>query len=195
MIFFGSRGGPARMVLAIVAVGVLGLLTFVVFNLNNRLDNQQRANVTSIAASQGIVDVNDKVTGQLRQLTELTHTAQTALDATAALGPLLIKLDEAIAPAAAMLASKHRGCPDDQRPAHQHPVHSRRGPEHRAPVGVLGRRVRRAGKPAAGDRAGAGKRPEGLCRIGKNDQPDASTSWLSTLSPSTNRHHYYSNWT
>ncbi len=105
MIFFGRRGGPARMVLAIVAVGVLGLLTFVVFNLNTRLDNQQRANVTSIAASQDIVDVNDKVTGQLRQLTELTHTAQTALDATSALGPLLTKLDEAIAPAAAMLAS------------------------------------------------------------------------------------------
>lgn len=109
MIFFGRRGGPARMVLAIVAVGVLGLLTFVVFNLNTRLDNQQRANVTSIAASQAIVDVNDKVTGQLQQLTELTHTAHTALDATSALGPLLIKLDEAIAPAAAMLASSTAG--------------------------------------------------------------------------------------
>ena len=77
------------MVLAIVAVGVLGLLSFVVYNLNNRLDNQQAANVTSIAASQGIVDVNDKLTGQLQQLTQVTHTAQDALDATAALEPLL----------------------------------------------------------------------------------------------------------
>ncbi|MFC0454073.1 hypothetical protein [Rhodococcus jostii] len=105
MIFFGRRGGPARLVLSIVAVGVLGLLAFVVFNLNTRLDNQQRANETSISASQGIVDVNDRLTNQLHQLTELTRTAQTALDATSALGPLLTKLDEAITPVAQMLAS------------------------------------------------------------------------------------------
>ncbi|GAF48649.1 MULTISPECIES: hypothetical protein [Rhodococcus] len=109
MIFFGRRGGPSRMVLSIVAVGVLGLLAFVVFNLNTRLDNQQRANETSITASQGIVDVNDRLTGQLQQLTELTHTAQTALDATIALGPLLTALDEAITPAAQMLASSTDG--------------------------------------------------------------------------------------
>ncbi|EKT84354.1 hypothetical protein WSS_A02250 [Rhodococcus opacus M213] len=109
MIFFGRRGGPARMVLSIVAVGVLSLLAFVVFNLNTRLDNQQRANETSIAASQAIVDVNDRVTNQLQQLTELTHTAQTALDATTALGPLLTRLDEAITPAAQMLASNTDG--------------------------------------------------------------------------------------
>ncbi|ROZ52956.1 hypothetical protein EEB12_29505 [Rhodococcus sp. WS1] len=109
MIFFGRRGGPARMVLSIVAVGVLGLLAFVVFNLNTRLDNQQRANRTSITASQGIVDVNDRLTKQLQQLTELTHTAQTALDATSALGPLLTKLDEAITPAAGMLANSTDG--------------------------------------------------------------------------------------
>ncbi|OUS81342.1 hypothetical protein JWS13_12635 [Rhodococcus pseudokoreensis] len=109
MIFFGRRGGPARMVLAIVAVGVLGLLTFVVYNLNHRLDNQQQVNVTSIGVSEDIVDVNDKLTGQLQQLTELTHTAQTALDSTVALGPLLVKLDEAITPAAAMLAQGTTG--------------------------------------------------------------------------------------
>ncbi|GCE44849.1 hypothetical protein Rhow_000475 [Rhodococcus wratislaviensis] len=109
MIFFGRRGGPARMVLAIVAVGVLGLLTFVVYNLNHRLDNQQQVNVTSIGVSQDIVDVNDKLTGQLQQLTELTHTAQTALDSAQALGPLLTKLDEAITPAAAMLAQGTSG--------------------------------------------------------------------------------------
>lgn len=109
MILFGRPAGPARMVLAIVAVGVLGLLSFVVYNLNNRLDNQQAANVTSIAASQGIVDVNDKLTGQLQQLTQVTHTAQDALDATAALEPLLVQLDEAITPAAQMLGSSTSG--------------------------------------------------------------------------------------
>lgn len=109
MIFFGRPGGPARMVLSIVAVGVLGLLAFVVFNLNTRLDNQQRANETSITASQAIVDVNDRLTTRLLQLTELTHTAQTALDATSALGPLLVELDEAISPAAQMLASSTDG--------------------------------------------------------------------------------------
>lgn len=109
MIFFGRRGGPARMVLSIAAVGVLGLLTFVVFNLNTRLGNQQRANETSIAASAAIVDINDRLTTQLQQLTELTHTAQTALDATAALGPLLVELDEAISPAAQMLAGSTDG--------------------------------------------------------------------------------------
>lgn len=109
MTFFGRRGGPARMVLSLVAVGVLGLLAFVVFNLNTRLDNQQRANTTTIDASQGIVEVNDKLTVQLQQLTNLTHTARTALDATSALGPLLTKLDEAITPAAAMLATSTSG--------------------------------------------------------------------------------------
>ena len=109
MILFGRPGGPARMVLAIVSVGVLGLLAFVVFNLNTRLDNQQRANTTSIGTSQAIVDVNDKLTNQLSQLTQLTHTAKTALDATSALGPLLTKLDEAIAPAAAMLGKGTAG--------------------------------------------------------------------------------------
>lgn len=109
MILFGRPAGPARMVLAVVAVGVLGLLSFVVFNLNNRLDNQQAANVTSIGASQGVVDINDSLTTQLAQLTSVTHTAQEALDATAALEPLLIQLDEAITPAAAMLSSSTDG--------------------------------------------------------------------------------------
>ncbi|MCZ4587567.1 hypothetical protein O4328_28430 [Rhodococcus opacus] len=109
MIFFGRRGGPARMVLSIVAVGVLSLFAFVIFNLNNRLDNQQQVNLTSISASEDIVAVNDKLTGELRQLTELTHTAHSALDATAALGPLLTRLDEAISPAAQMLSSNTAG--------------------------------------------------------------------------------------
>ncbi|MGW5518140.1 hypothetical protein [Nocardia africana] len=97
------------MVLSIAAVCVLGLLAFVVFNLNTRLDNQQRANNTSIHASQSIVEVNDKLTNQLQQLTQLTHTARNALDATSTLGLLLTKLDAAIAPAAAMLATGTSG--------------------------------------------------------------------------------------
>lgn len=109
MILFGKPGGPARLAFALVAVGVLGLLSFVVFTLNGRLDNQQQANLTSIAASQGIVDVNDRLTNQLARLTEITHTARTALDATAALNPLLVQLDDAIRPAADMLASSTSG--------------------------------------------------------------------------------------
>ncbi|MBF6278410.1 hypothetical protein A5789_34640 [Nocardia sp. 852002-51101_SCH5132738] len=104
-----TPGGPARMVHSIVAVGVLGLLAFVVLDLNTRLDNQQRVNETSISASEGVVEVNDRLTSQLQQLTQLTQTAQRALDATAALGPLLSELDEAIAPAAEMLATGTSG--------------------------------------------------------------------------------------
>lgn len=92
-----------------MAVGTLALFAFVIFNLNHRLDNQQRVNLTSVAASDAIVDVNDDLTQELQQLTELTHTARGALDATAALEPLLIRLDEAITPAARMLASSADG--------------------------------------------------------------------------------------
>lgn len=109
MIFFGRRGGPARMVLSIVAVGVLSLLVFVIFNLNNRLDNQQRANLTSITASEDVVGVNDKLTRELQQFTELTTTARGVLDATAALEPLLARLDEAIGPVAQMLSQSTGG--------------------------------------------------------------------------------------
>ncbi len=97
------------MALSVAAVGALSLFAFVIVNLNTRLDNQQRVNLTSIAASEDIVAVNDKLTGELGQLTELTRTAQGALDATAALGPLLTRLDEAIGPAAQMLSSNTSG--------------------------------------------------------------------------------------
>jgi hypothetical protein len=109
MSFFGRPGGPARFFLSIVAVGVIGLLGFVIINLNTRLDNQERANQTSIGASQRIVEVNDKLTLQLQQLTTLTHTAKTALDSTSALGPLLDKLHNAITPAAQRLSSSTNG--------------------------------------------------------------------------------------
>jgi chromosome segregation ATPase len=109
MIFFGRQGGPARTVLAFVGVAVLGLLSFVIFNLNNRLDNQQAANEASIEASSAIVKVNDKLTERLQQLTDLTVTAQSALDETSALAPLLTKLQKAIAPAAAMVTSGTQG--------------------------------------------------------------------------------------
>lgn len=109
MILFGKPAGPARMVFAIVAVGVLGLLSFVVFNLNNRLDNQQEVNLTSITASEGVVNINDRLTNQLQQLTQVTHTAQQALDATSALEPLLVELDNAISPAAQSLSGSTSG--------------------------------------------------------------------------------------
>lgn len=109
MIFFGRRGGPARLVFALAALGVLAVLSVVIFNLNTRLDNQQRANEASIIASADIVEINDTLTGQLAQLTELTVTARSALDATAGLGPLLTDLDAAISPAAAMLSSSTSG--------------------------------------------------------------------------------------
>lgn len=109
MTFFGRRGGPARLVLAIVAVGVLVLLSFIIFTLNGRLDNQERANQTSIQASDRIVQVNDKVTTRLAELTELTHTAQTALDSTSALQPLLVKLGQAISPVAELLSADTTG--------------------------------------------------------------------------------------
>lgn len=105
MRFFGRPGGPARTVLAAVAVGALGLLTFVIFNLNTRLDNQQRANLTSLSGSRDLVEVNDHLTVQLQQLTEITETTRTAVDATDALGPILDRLAEAIKPAADMLSS------------------------------------------------------------------------------------------
>jgi uncharacterized phage infection (PIP) family protein YhgE len=97
------------MVLALVAVCALGWLSVVIVNVNTRLDDQQRVNETSIATSQGIVDVNDRLTLQLQELTALTTTAQSALDATDALNPLLAKLQEALAPAAQLLSSATGG--------------------------------------------------------------------------------------
>lgn len=109
MTFFGRPGGPARTVLAFIGVGVLGLLSFVVFNLNHRLDNQQAANEQTLAASHDIVHVNDLLTNRLAELTALTHTAQSALDETQALAPLLTGLLNAIAPAAGTVSTATGG--------------------------------------------------------------------------------------
>ncbi|WP_327097510.1 hypothetical protein OIE68_01125 [Nocardia vinacea] len=109
MMFFGRPGGPARTVLALVAVGVLGLLSFVIFNLNRSLDNQQHVNATSVGVSHSFLDVNDQLTRELGELTKLTGTAQTALDSIKALGPLLAKLHDAITPVAASLSSSAQG--------------------------------------------------------------------------------------
>ncbi|AZG46815.1 hypothetical protein [Gordonia insulae] len=109
MTFFGKQGGPVRMVLALAAVTMLALLSFVIFNLNTRLDNQHQANLDSIQRSEQIVTVNDQLTGQLADLTALTADAQKALDATAALGPVLAKLGDAIAPAAELLTTNTAG--------------------------------------------------------------------------------------
>lgn len=109
MTFFGRRGGPVRLVWAVAMLAVLLLLSFVIFTLNGRLDAQQRANLTTVGASGRIVDVNDGVTKQLAQLTDLTKTAQTALDSTRALQPLLADLDTAIGNAAGLLTTSTQG--------------------------------------------------------------------------------------
>ena len=109
MTFFGRQGGPMRLVLSLVAVMLLAVLSFVIFNLNTRLENQHQANVESIHRSGQIVTVNDQLTGQLQDLTTLTADAQKALDATAALHPVLERLGEAIAPAARLLQSNTEG--------------------------------------------------------------------------------------
>ncbi|GAB6919830.1 hypothetical protein JCM9803A_02800 [Rhodococcus erythropolis] len=109
MMFFGRPGGPTRTVLALAAVGVLGLLSIVIFNLNRSLENQQHVNVTSMNASQSILEVNDQLTTELGEMTQLTGIAQSALDSTRALGGLLTKLHEAITPAAASLTSSAQG--------------------------------------------------------------------------------------
>lgn len=109
MTFFGRQGGPMRLVLASVAVVMLAVLSFVIFNLNTRLDNQHQANLESIARSEQIVTVNDQLTRHLKDLTALTVDAHKALDATAALGPVLTRLGEAIEPAARLLTSNTAG--------------------------------------------------------------------------------------
>lgn len=113
--FFGRAHGPARMILAIAAVGVLGLLSFVVFNLNHRLDNQQRANLQTLAASKAIVEVNDKVTERLAQLTALTGTARQAVRQTQGLEPLLEQLKTAVQPAAAAVSTGSSGAQTSNR--------------------------------------------------------------------------------
>lgn len=97
------------MMLAIVALALLATLSFVIFNLNTRLDNQHQANLDSIDSSHQIVAVNDELTAQLSELTQLTTEAQKALDATAALGPDLEALGQAIRPVASLLTSSTKG--------------------------------------------------------------------------------------
>jgi outer membrane murein-binding lipoprotein Lpp len=105
VLFFGRPGGPARLVISVLAVVVIGLLTFVVANLNNKLDIQHRTDEATLQATGQVVNVNDRLTQRLAQLTALTHSAQSALTDTKALGPLLVKLREALQPAAATVSS------------------------------------------------------------------------------------------
>lgn len=102
---FGKPGGPARVTFAIAAIACLAVLIYVVFNLNGRLDKQQSANLSSVENSSEIVGVNDELTNRLGELTRVTETAKQALAATADLEPVLMKLDEAIGGAAALLGS------------------------------------------------------------------------------------------
>jgi hypothetical protein len=104
-LFFGRPGGLARLVISVLAVVVIGLLTFVVANLNHKLDIQHRTDLTTLQATGQVVDVNDRLTQRLAQLTALTHSAQGALKDTKALGPLLVQLRSALKPAAATVSS------------------------------------------------------------------------------------------
>jgi ABC-type transporter Mla subunit MlaD len=97
-LFFGRPGGLARLVISVLAVVVIGLLTFVIANLNHKLDIQHRTDLTTL-------QVNDRLTQRLAQLTTLTHSAQGALNDTKALGPLLVQLRSALKPAAATVSS------------------------------------------------------------------------------------------
>ncbi|MEU2007169.1 hypothetical protein ACH47B_38595 [Rhodococcus sp. NPDC019627] len=109
MVFFGRPGGPARTVLALIAVAVLGLFSIVIFNLNRSLDSQQRVNASSVGISASFLDVNDQLTAELGELTQLTGTAESALQSIRALGPLLAELHHAITPVAGSLSSTARG--------------------------------------------------------------------------------------
>ena len=103
--FIGRPGGPGRMVLSMVVLGVLGTLAFVFVNLNARLDAQKAANDATLARTSDIVDVNERVTTRLSQLTDLTEKSHQALDDTRALEPRLQDLASAITPATRSLSS------------------------------------------------------------------------------------------
>jgi len=105
VLFFGRPAGLARLVISVLAVVVIGLLTFVVANLNSKLDTQERTDRATLQATGQVVDVNDRLTQRLAQLTTVTNAANGALNETKALGPLLVKLRAALKPAAAMVSS------------------------------------------------------------------------------------------
>ncbi|UGT67750.1 hypothetical protein LTT66_31905 [Nocardia gipuzkoensis] len=84
---------------------MLSVLLFVLFSLNHRLDNQYSANRQTLHNSVTVVQVNDRLTSQLKQLTDITAAAKGALQATAALTPVLDELEAAIKPAADLLSS------------------------------------------------------------------------------------------
>ncbi|MGQ0615445.1 MAG: hypothetical protein ACT4PW_00385 [Acidimicrobiia bacterium] len=107
--FFGRPAGPVRTLFVLILVAVLALLCIIVFRLNGRLDTQEKTNQRTLAAAEGIVEINDKVTQRLAQLTNLTGTAQQALNETAALAGPLAQLKEVVIPAAASIAQGRAG--------------------------------------------------------------------------------------
>lgn len=107
--FFGRPAGPVRTIFVLILVAVLALLCIIVFRLNIRLSTQETTNQRTLRASRGIVEINDKVTARLSQLTSLTGTAQMALDETKGLAPLLQQLKDVVIPAAASIAQGRAG--------------------------------------------------------------------------------------
>jgi hypothetical protein len=112
---FGRRSGPVKLVLGAVGLVVLLLLGVTIFRLNQKLDVQQSVNEQTLAASHGLVRVNDPLTERLAQLTALTHTANQALDETRALQPQLAQLKAAVAPAADAIATGRAGGEESRR--------------------------------------------------------------------------------
>lgn len=106
---FGRPEGLARLIFAVVGVGVIATLGVTLASLNKQLEDQERANQETLRASEAIVDVNDQVTTRLEQLTALTGTADEALQEAQALEPLLVELRDAVEPAAATIASGRGG--------------------------------------------------------------------------------------
>lgn len=105
----GRRSGPVKLLLGVVGCAVLALLVVTVFRLNDRLDAQEGVNQQTLGASGSLVDVNDRVTRRLAQLTALTGTADKALQETRALEPRLRDLQAAIRPAADAIATGRAG--------------------------------------------------------------------------------------
>jgi uncharacterized protein YgbK (DUF1537 family) len=106
---FGGRSGPVKAVLAAVALVALSVLTVTFARLGHNLAVQAAINQESQRNAETAVAVTDRLTARLAQLTQLTDTAQLALEDTRALEPLLVQLHDATRPAANSIAVGRAG--------------------------------------------------------------------------------------